>query len=216
MTADVVVRDTDVVPRRPPRDNAGPDEWAAWRVAYERERRGWSLGELARRVTAAGAPIQHQAIWQIENREPPRRISLSEAIAFSYVFELEDVAALGQPPAEVARDVVNEIRRFRKDLRSDANELIEQLRYIRTHAEADPDIWREAVDDLRYQIAYVEEEIAGIKSALAVESASSEEIEAAEQQADARMKAALEAEAAAGGRKAQQILAEAQEAAGED
>jgi transcriptional regulator with XRE-family HTH domain len=81
---------------------SGPDEWAAQRVGYERKRNGWSQGELARQMTAAGVPIGQQAIWQIENRQPPRKISLSEAIAFCQVFGVEDVADLGKPPDEVA------------------------------------------------------------------------------------------------------------------
>lgn len=109
MTAELLMRDTGVMPRRPPKIEAGPDEWAAWRVAYERERRDWSLTELARRVTEAGAPMQHQAVWQIENRQPPRRISYGEAVAFCKVLEIDDVAELGKPPAEIAGKLASEV-----------------------------------------------------------------------------------------------------------
>jgi transcriptional regulator with XRE-family HTH domain len=91
------VRDTGVMPRQTPR-LPGPDTWAAQRVRKEREARGWSTAELARRVTAAGAPMRQQAIWQIENSNPPRKISYGEAIVFCQVFGIENVADLGRPP----------------------------------------------------------------------------------------------------------------------
>jgi transcriptional regulator with XRE-family HTH domain len=87
------------MPRRTPRAQ-GADELAPRRIRYERERRGWSTAELARQVTDAGAPIRQQAIWEIENRHPPRRISLGEAIAIAKVFDL-DILDLTDPPDSV-------------------------------------------------------------------------------------------------------------------
>ncbi|MFE2017558.1 helix-turn-helix domain-containing protein [Streptomyces sp. NPDC059499] len=56
-------------------------------VAVEREARGWSTAELARRVTDAGCPLSQSAVWRIESGEPRRKISVDELIAFGKVFE---------------------------------------------------------------------------------------------------------------------------------
>ncbi|MFF7180170.1 helix-turn-helix domain-containing protein [Streptomyces sp. NPDC008121] len=56
-------------------------------VGLERERRGWSTAELARRVTEAGCPLSQSAVWRIENGDPPRKISVDEMVAFGKVFE---------------------------------------------------------------------------------------------------------------------------------
>lgn len=58
----------------------------ATHVQIEREARGWSTAELARRVTEAGCSMSQSAIWRIENGEPRRKISVDELIAFSKVF----------------------------------------------------------------------------------------------------------------------------------
>ena len=169
------------MPRRQPHPEAGPDEWAAWRIAYERERRQWSQGELARRVTAAGAPMQQQAIWKIENSTPPRKISLTEAMAFCEVFELPDVADLGKPPEDVARDIVAEIKDRRRDWHYAADGLIRQLRHIREYGGADPYIWQQAFIDLRDQLGDLEAEIAEVKAMLDPEAAAVWEMEPTEQ-----------------------------------
>jgi transcriptional regulator with XRE-family HTH domain len=98
----VTVRDTGGMPRQTPR-MPGPDEWAARRIRRLRESNGWSAAELARLVTEAGCPIRQQSIWDIENRQPPRRITLGEAAALASVFgiALEDLAA---NPAGEAED----------------------------------------------------------------------------------------------------------------
>jgi transcriptional regulator with XRE-family HTH domain len=64
------------------------EENAAERVRLERERRGWSTGELAKRMTEAGYPINQSSVWRIESGEPRRRINLNEAIGFAKVFDL--------------------------------------------------------------------------------------------------------------------------------
>lgn len=183
MTATVFAWDTDSVPRRPPSHEADTDEWAAWRVGYERERHGWSQGELARQMTAAGVPMQQQNIWRIETGKPPRKISYGEAVAFCKVFDLDDMADLGRPPAEVASDVVAEIKELREEWRGAADRLIEQLRYIRLNAHADPDIWRQAVEDLRWYLLRIEQEIAEVKSELEIDTPGPEEQEEAEREA---------------------------------
>jgi transcriptional regulator with XRE-family HTH domain len=66
----------------------GFEEKLASVVQSERERRGWSPAELARRLTEAGAPMNQTSIWKIENGEPRRRIMLDEAVAIARVLNL--------------------------------------------------------------------------------------------------------------------------------
>src|SRR5215469_12232384 len=127
MAVAAAVRDTGLMPRQTPR-TPGADELAAKRVRWEREQRGWSTAELARRVTDAGMPIRQQAIWQIENREPPRRISLGEALALAEVFGIS-IYDLTEPPGLL---VTAEVRMYFDR----ASELI-------THLEA---VYREALE----------------------------------------------------------------------
>jgi transcriptional regulator with XRE-family HTH domain len=108
MTVTSLAWDTGAVPRRP--RIPGPDERAAQRVRDERERLGLSQGELARLVTEAGVPMQQQAVWKIENGDPPRRISYGEAIAFCKVFGIEDVSELGKPREEVVNEELAVLR----------------------------------------------------------------------------------------------------------
>lgn len=58
----------------------------AGHVQIEREARGWSTAELARRVTEVGCPMSQSAVWRIENGTPRRKITVDELIAFSKVF----------------------------------------------------------------------------------------------------------------------------------
>ncbi|MFG2848523.1 helix-turn-helix domain-containing protein [Kitasatospora sp. NPDC048296] len=73
------------------------EEHATERVRLEREYRGWSTGELAKRMTAAGYPMNQSSVWRIENGEPRRRINLDEAIGFAKVFGLPLEEFLGPP-----------------------------------------------------------------------------------------------------------------------
>ncbi|MFJ6771667.1 helix-turn-helix domain-containing protein [Kitasatospora sp. NPDC091257] len=78
------------------------EENAAERVRLERELRGWSTGELAKRMTEAGYPINQSSVWRIESGEPRRRINLNEAIGFAKVFDLalEDFLGPSTSPEE--------------------------------------------------------------------------------------------------------------------
>ncbi|MFF4926883.1 helix-turn-helix domain-containing protein [Kitasatospora sp. NPDC001261] len=73
------------------------EEHAAERVRLEREYLGWSTGELAKRMTAAGYPMNQSSVWRIESGEPRRRINLDEAIGFAKVFGLPLEEFLGPP-----------------------------------------------------------------------------------------------------------------------
>lgn len=155
------------MPRRPPQ-SPNPDDWAAWRVGYERERHGWSIAELARRVSAAGAPIQHQAIWQIENRQPPRRISVGEAIALCRVFGFDDVSELGKPPEEATGQVRQELAAAFREWELLTNDVLRKARHIRAEIARitlGPGSWpEEMLGDLGSVVAELEGEIAALQS----------------------------------------------------
>jgi hypothetical protein len=80
----------------------------ARRVTYERELRHWSPGGLARKMTAAGCPMNQSAIWKIEHGQPRRKITVDEAMAFARVFDttLEDLL---NPPELVTESALNEL-----------------------------------------------------------------------------------------------------------
>ncbi|MFE7565035.1 helix-turn-helix domain-containing protein [Kitasatospora sp. NPDC057500] len=86
-------------PEGAPATPALSEEHAAERVRLEREYLGWSTGELAKRMTAAGYPINQSSVWRIESGEPRRRINLDEAIGFAKVFGLPLEEFLGPPEA---------------------------------------------------------------------------------------------------------------------
>lgn len=75
----------------------------AERIRIERQRRGWSQAELARRMRDAGQPLDQAAISKIES--PPgsdrlRRIDIDEAISFAKVFDLS-LEEMTLPQAEM-------------------------------------------------------------------------------------------------------------------
>lgn len=108
-----LVRETVLVPRktsRPP----GPDEWASERIRHEREQRGWSTAELARRVSLAGVPMLQQTVWKIESGTPRRKLTVGEAAAFASVFDIT-LDQLMRPPAD---DVPHELVRLALEFRS--------------------------------------------------------------------------------------------------
>jgi len=123
------VRETDLVPKKTTPRVPGPDEWAAERIRHERELRGWSTGELARRVTDSGVALRQQQVWQIESGDPPRKLSVGEAAAFAKVFGIT-IADLLVPPADVAPQNLINLGRDFAEWRRDAGLLAARLREI--------------------------------------------------------------------------------------
>jgi len=74
----------------------------ARRIAFEREQRNWSYEGLAKRMAAAGYPIQSTAIFKIERGKPPRRVTVDELVGFSAAFD-ESVQEL-LVPVELIHD----------------------------------------------------------------------------------------------------------------
>ncbi len=97
-----------------PRPNQARDIYAedhlARRIAWERERRGWTYEGLAKRMTEAGCAMNQSAIYKIEQLTPRRRITVDELVGFSRVFGVP-VDDLLLDPAVVVGDRVREAMR---------------------------------------------------------------------------------------------------------
>ncbi|WP_062311543.1 transcriptional regulator [Demequina rhizosphaerae] len=77
----------------------------ALRVAYEREKRGWTYESLAKRMTDKGCAINASAIYKIEKAEPPRRIVVDELVGFASAFAVPVQEMLMPPMLAGARDL---------------------------------------------------------------------------------------------------------------
>lgn len=64
------------------------EEFVARRMEAERRSHKWSYETLAKRMAQVGCAIQASAIQRIEKGEPPRKISVDEAVAMAKVFKL--------------------------------------------------------------------------------------------------------------------------------
>ncbi|MFF2657672.1 helix-turn-helix domain-containing protein [Kitasatospora sp. NPDC058032] len=120
-------------PEGAPATPALSEEHAAERVRLEREYLGWSTGELAKRMTTAGYPINQSSVWRIESGEPRRRINLDEAIGFAKVFGLPLEEFLGPPESssnkhitQLTTEVVARYR-FLLDLLQSTNEVFKAV-----------------------------------------------------------------------------------------
>jgi transcriptional regulator with XRE-family HTH domain len=92
------------VPRTGPPRTIDAETNLARRVKTERDRRGWTLETVARRMTALGCPLSASALSKVERQDPPRRITANELAAFALVFETSaDNLLLAPELAEDAR-----------------------------------------------------------------------------------------------------------------
>lgn len=83
----------------------------AQRIQRMRQDRGWSFETLARHMTEAGCPITKGSLFQIEQSEKPRRITVDELVAFADVFAGGDVAELLIPMDAIERREAHEVIR---------------------------------------------------------------------------------------------------------
>jgi transcriptional regulator with XRE-family HTH domain len=74
------------------------DSYFGQRVREERDRRGWSQEELAKRMTDRGIPAYASTIAKIESGRKPRPARLGEAIVIADLFEVPVSALLGRQP----------------------------------------------------------------------------------------------------------------------
>lgn len=86
------------------RDPFGERNVAA-RVAIERDRRGMTYEGLAKRMADAGCEIHSSALYKIEKGDPPRRITVTELLAFSKVLELPLAELVADPSTYLPRHV---------------------------------------------------------------------------------------------------------------
>ncbi|HUC25250.1 MAG TPA: helix-turn-helix transcriptional regulator [Streptosporangiaceae bacterium] len=129
MRSTTAVRETGPVPKKTTDRVPGPDDWAAARIRHERELRGWSTTELARRVTEAGVFLRQQQVWQIESGDPPRKLSVGEAATIAKVLDLT-IGDLLTPPDTVATRNLIELGIAFAEWRRDAGLLATRLREI--------------------------------------------------------------------------------------
>jgi transcriptional regulator with XRE-family HTH domain len=106
------------VPRpNPPRSLQSEDNLAR-RIAYERDRRGWTYEGMAKRLTDAGCPIQGSAIYKIEKGNPRRRISVDELVALAKVFDVDTENLLLPLELIAEHDAINLIAELEKKYRA--------------------------------------------------------------------------------------------------
>lgn len=89
------------MPPKKPERTVQFEAHAAARIRFEREHQGWSLEQLASRITELGCPLDRSAIYKIEQGN--RRITLDEAGAFALAFRTS-VDKLMVPTAVVATE----------------------------------------------------------------------------------------------------------------
>jgi transcriptional regulator with XRE-family HTH domain len=119
-----MLRDTSVMPRQTPHP-PGPDDLAVRRIAYEREQRGWSTAEVARRLTAEGFKISQSSVWAIEN-DDRRKLTLAETVAFADLYGL-DIADMLKAPRDVGAVLVAALLEDVREFRRDARQLLQRL-----------------------------------------------------------------------------------------
>ena len=65
----------------------------------ERERRGWSQEELAKRLTDKGVDTYASTVAKIESEKKPRAVRLAEAAAIADLFDVSLDTLLGRQMA---------------------------------------------------------------------------------------------------------------------
>jgi transcriptional regulator with XRE-family HTH domain len=104
------------MPRIDPERTLANERNLAKRVEYERDERGWSYAGLARRMSDQGLPMQKSTIFKIEQGNPPRRISLDEAIGFARIFNLKLDEMLMPMPQVLNRRAAELTRKYNRSL----------------------------------------------------------------------------------------------------
>jgi transcriptional regulator with XRE-family HTH domain len=133
------------VPRPNPPRTIHSERALAERIAHEREQRGWSYDGLAKRLTAAGCPIQASAVYKTEKGDPPRRVTVDELVAYSEVFNIPVEQLL--LPMAVIRDreltaLVGELDAITKQALDLGQRFAAVFTRIATHAAAEEVFYR--------------------------------------------------------------------------
>ena len=90
-----------------PRRTVFAEDHVAARITIERERRGWTLEGLAKRMTDAGCPLAASAIYKTEQGQPRRRIVTDELVTYSVVFGIPLERLLLDPELEADQRVID-------------------------------------------------------------------------------------------------------------
>lgn len=85
------------------------EDHVAARITLERERRGWTLEGLAKRMTDAGCPLAASAVYKTEQGQPRRRIVVDELVAFSRVFVIPVDQLLLDPELEADQLLIDKL-----------------------------------------------------------------------------------------------------------
>jgi transcriptional regulator with XRE-family HTH domain len=129
------------MPRRKRPSSVGGEANLSRRIAFERERRGWSYGTLAQRMTAAGAPVAASALQRVEKSEPRRRVTVDELLALADVFEVS-VEELLMPVELIRKERGRQVIEAIEDTEEQLAQATE--RYLAAWVE----LWELAADDL--------------------------------------------------------------------
>lgn len=115
-------------------DVARSERELARRMAWEREKRGWTFRDLASRMQEAGCMVHHTALYKIEDRDKPRRINYEEVVAAAEAFDMsvaellrplsavlnEEVASVLNEEEQALRGVWEAVRRYQNACRRSA------------------------------------------------------------------------------------------------
>lgn len=96
------------MPRPNPLRSIGGEDNLAQRIKRERVARSLSYEALAKKMTAAGCPMQGSALFKIEKGEPRRTIAVDELLAFAQVFDT-DVPDLLRPVEVIDKERAKEV-----------------------------------------------------------------------------------------------------------
>jgi transcriptional regulator with XRE-family HTH domain len=114
------------------------------RVREERDRRGWSQEELAKRLTERGIHVHASTIAKIESEKKPRAVRLGEAVGIADLFELSvDVLLDRQGPDDSTLTFALTVL---CSYASDAERQIQQARNVATDIEDQLDSVAESFD----------------------------------------------------------------------
>ena len=97
------------MPRPNPLRTVFAEDHVAARITIERERRGWTLEGLAKRMTDAGCPLAASAIYKTEQGQPRRRIVTDELVTYSSVFGIPVDHLLLDPEIEAEQRLINKL-----------------------------------------------------------------------------------------------------------
>lgn len=114
------------------------DAYFGSRVRRERELRGWSQEELAKRLTDKGIPVYASTIAKIESEKKPRAPRLGEAAGIADLFDMSLDALLGRRPGVQTNDVTSQLRLLRDSAMQSSQQVWTSMEILREHLERFP------------------------------------------------------------------------------